>query len=733
MARNEAESAQKLKDNSKDFLRSSSGLHLREYQIKAIDKVEEVILKHPERKRVLLAMATGTGKTRTVMGLCYRLIQTNRFKRILFLVDRTVLALQALNGFKDNKIEDLMTFHDMYKVDDMKKTIPDIDTRLHFATVQSLVKRLFYQEDDNQQPTIDTYDCIIVDEAHRGYLLDKEMDDEELEFKDQRDYVSKYRMVLDYFDAFAVGLTATPALHTQEIFGKAIFNYSYREAVIDGFLIDHEPPFILKTHLSEEGIVWQKGEKPRGYDKETNEIVDLDQLEDELKIEVEGFNRLVLTENFNRAVIGELVNHLDPEGEEKTLVFAVTDEHADLIVKLFKEAFSEIGIEPGDDMIRKITGKAYHVEELVKRYKNEKFPNIAVTVDLLTTGIDVPNICNLVFMRRVKSRILYEQMLGRATRRCEEIGKEVFRIYDAVRIYEALEDFTNMKPVTPNPTTTFQQLAEELEQINSQERVKKQVEQLIAKLQRKKQKVKKSQADMFKHLTGGKEVEEYLDMLKNLPADEVREVIRKQMPVWQFLDELKSDYTPQLYSEHADEFKEMERGYGKARKPEDYIESFKEYVLENLNTITAIKLICTKPTDLDRESLKSLYLELDKAGFTDLSLRQAWKAAKNEAIAADIISFIRTMALGSNLVDHETRIRKAVDRIRQSREWNKVQEKWLDRFEKQLLQENILQKEDLNKPPFSEAGGYQRLNKIFREELEEVLDKINQNLYSDVG
>lgn len=185
----------KLEQNSKDFLTSPTGLGLREYQIRAIDKVEEAIINAKERKRALLAMATGTGKTRTIMGLCYRLIQSNRFKRILFLVDRTALGIQAINAFRDNKVDDLKTFADIYQVELLSKALPDVDTRLHFATVQSMVKRLFYKDDDTpgEIPTVDTYDCIIIDEAHRGYLLDREIDDGDLEFKNQEDYVSKYR------------------------------------------------------------------------------------------------------------------------------------------------------------------------------------------------------------------------------------------------------------------------------------------------------------------------------------------------------------------------------------------------------------------------------------------------------------------------------------------------------------------------------------------------------------
>ncbi|MBT1706331.1 type I restriction-modification system endonuclease [Chryseosolibacter indicus] len=726
----------KLKDNSKDFLQSKSGLGLREYQIKAIDKVEEAIVNASGRKRVLLAMATGTGKTRTIMGLCYRLIQSNRFKRILFLVDRTALGIQAINAFRDNKIDDLKTFSDIYRVDEMKKAIPDVDTRLHFATVQSLVKRLFYKDDEEpgEIPTIDTYDCIIIDEAHRGYLLDKEINEGDLEFKNQQDYVSKYRKVLDYFDAFAIGLTATPALHTTEIFGKPVYNYSYREAVIDGFLVDHEPPIRIKTKLSEEGIIWEKGEKPKVYEKETNSIKELDALEDELKIEVEQFNKLVLTESFNRTVVKQLVQYLDPEGSEKTLVFAASDPHADLLVQLFKEEFKEIGIEPGDNAIAKITGKSYDPLELIKLFKNERFPNIAVTVDLLTTGIDVPAITNLVFMRRVRSRILYEQMLGRATRLCEEIKKETFRIFDAVGIYEALEDYTNMKPVVPNPSTTFKGLVDEIQHFESnEERLKLQIEQIIAKLQRKGRRITHEAEERFAFVSGGKGVSEYISMLKDLPVNNAIAEILKSNDLWTFLDEFKPSPSHQLWSDPQDEAREPERGYGKGKKPEDYITGFKKFLEENENKIAAIKLIRTRPTELDRRSLKELYMLLDNEGYTDLQLRHAWKDVRNEDIAADLISFIRTLSLGTSLVPHDVRIKNAVDKIRKMRKWNMVQTKWLDRFEAQLKHETILQKEDLDRPPFSEEGGFKKLDKVFENNLESILQQLNENLYSETA
>lgn len=716
----------RLQVSEYDYLQNPSGLGLRYYQIDAIKAVEEKLINHPEDKRSLLVMATGTGKTRTTIGLAYRFIKSDRFKRILFLTDRRLLASQALGSFKDNKVEDINTFSNIYKIEEMKNAYPETETRLHFATVQSMVKRLFYS--DKETLAIDAYDCIIIDEAHRGYNLDKEINEEDLSFKDENDYVGQYKKVIEYFNAYIIGLTATPALHTTEIFGKPVHNYSYREAVIDGFLTDHEPPYIIKTNLSENGILWEKGEKPKAFNPETNGIEELAELEDELLVEIEQFNKLVITEPFNRAVVKELVQNIDPEGDEKTLIFAVRDFHADLIVDLLKEEYAEIGIDVPEGAIQKLTGKVYDVENLTKRFKNEKFPNIVVTVDLLTTGIDVPQITNLVFLRRVRSRILFEQMLGRATRLCPEINKQFFKIYDAVRVYEALEHFTQMKTVS-NPSISFQRLIEELDFIDTPERSKKQLEQIVAKLQRKKKQINEGQLEQFMYFAQGDSPEDFIKNLLDIEGQDVKKVLTNYASLWDFLD--KKVYQPkmQLLSDHHDEVIGIERGYGKASKPEDYIENFKQFIEENRNTILALKTICTKPSDLDRKSLKELKLLLDEKGFNIPTLNIAWKNAKNQDIAADIISYIRTLALDTVLVSHEDRIKNAITKVKAMKSWNMHQLKWIERFEKQLLHEDIFDKEFINQT-FKEEGGLARIQKIFNNELDQVIALLNDNLFT---
>ena len=152
----------------------------------------------------------------------YRLIKSKKCRRILFLVDRSSLGRQTEDALKDTKIEGY-SFADIYDVKSLEDMTPEVETKVHIATVQGMVRRLFYN-DNEQLPSVGQYDFIIVDEAHRGYTSDREMSEEELLFRDQNDYISQYRRVIDYFDAACLGLTATPALHTTEIFGMPILS-----------------------------------------------------------------------------------------------------------------------------------------------------------------------------------------------------------------------------------------------------------------------------------------------------------------------------------------------------------------------------------------------------------------------------------------------------------------------------------------------------------------------------
>lgn len=726
-----------LQEMPYDLLRDKDGLNLREYQMKAIRAAEQAIIDGQDT--ALLAMATGTGKTRTILGMIYRFLKTGRFRRILFLVDRTALGEQAQDVFKEVKLEDLMTLDDIYNIKGLDEKSMDKETRIQVSTVQGMVKRLLYNEGETMFAVTD-YDLIIIDEAHRGYILDKEMGEDELLYRDQRDYVSKYRSVVEYFDAAKIALTATPAKHTTEIFGRPVFTYSYREAVIEGYLVDHDAPHLLGTALSKNGIHYAAGETVAIYDPVTKEITNSDELEDELHFDVETFNRQVITEPFNRAVLEEITKDIDPDSPEqgKTLVYAVDDQHADLIVAILKELYTSRGVD--NDAIMKITGSVgggnkKKVLEAIKRFKNERFPSIAITVDLLTTGIDVPEITSLVFMRKVKSRILYEQMLGRATRLCPNIHKTHFEIYDAVGVYDDLSDMNTMKPVVANPSATFEQLLDGLAAMEEAQQVQYQINQIIAKVQRKKRGMDKAAMEQFMDLAGGLDPTQFIsDVLGRSPADAKARLLGCDT-LFALLNEVhESGRRPVVISDKADHLVSHERGYGKGSRPEDYLDAFADYVKNNMNEIAALNIVCTRPKELTRDTLKTLRLTLDREGFTAQQLSTAVSALTNEEIVADMISLIRRYAIGSTLLSHEARIRRAVERLERAHYFSKQEINWLGRMEKYLLEESVLNITVFDEDGrFKSQGGFTKINKVFRNELESIVLELNEYLYDDGG
>lgn len=721
-----------------DFLRDKDGLNLRQYQLNAIQAAENAVING--QKNILLAMATGTGKTRTVLGMIYRFLKTGRFNRILFLVDRTALGEQAEDVFNEVKLEDLKTLNDIYDIKTLEDAVFEDETKVHIATVQGMVKRLLYN-DEERQPSVTDYDLIVIDEAHRGYLLDKEMGEDELLYRDQLDYQSKYRMVIEYFDAVKIALTATPALHTTQIFGKPVFKYTYREAVIEGYLVDYDAPHKIKTQFNTEGIKYSKGETLALYDPVTHEITNSEVLQDEMNFDVEKFNKQIITPSFNRTVLEEIARDIDPEDvmQGKTLIYAVDDEHADLIVKILKEIYTNYGID--NDAIMKITGSVAggnkrKVQEAIKRFKNERFPSIAVTVDLLTTGIDVPEITTLVFMRRVKSRILFEQMLGRATRLCPKINKTHFEIYDPVGVYDSLEEVNTMQPVSADPKTTFAQLLDGLEVLEDEAHIKNAVAQIIAKLQRVKRRLTKEEVNEFKDLAAGLTVEGFIQKIESLSAAEARNTLLMEASLLEMLDDKyrHGGYT-KVISDKQDKFLIRERGFGKnEQRPEDYIEAFEDFVKNNVNEIAALNIICTRPKELTRETLKSLRMALAQNGFTTQQLNTAVSEITSEEITADIISLVRRYAIGSPLVSHQARIRRAVDKLKKAHNFSKVELNWLSRIESYLLNESVMNVKVFDEDErFKTNGGYKRLNQIFRNNLEGIITELNEYLYDDGG
>jgi type I restriction enzyme R subunit len=720
-----------------DFLKDENGLHLRDYQLKAVQAVDDAV--RSGKQTALLAMATGTGKTRTVLGMIYRFLKTKRFKRILFLVDRNALGVQAQDVFKEVKLESLQTLDQIYNIKELTDKLIDAETAVHVATVQGMVKRIMYAEGEERIPAISDYDLIIIDEAHRGYILDKEMAEAEQLYRDQRDYQSKYRYVLDYFNAVKIALTATPALQTTEIFGEPVYTYTYREAVLDGYLIDHDAPHQLKTKLSEQGIKIKKGDPVKYIDKKTGKINSA-YMDDDLDFDVEQFNRKVIVPEFNRAVLAEIAKNLYPDAPEtygKTLIYAATDSHADMIVSILQELFAKEQLD--SDAIMKITGSVANgdqkkIQEKIKRFKNERFPSIVVTVDLLTTGIDVPEITTLVFMRCVKSRILFEQMLGRATRRCDKIGKDHFEIYDPVGVYDSLQSVVTM-PAVANPQISMKHLLEQLAETEEPEAITDIAKQLALKLRRRMNRLDEQAKKEFV-LATGKDVAVFAGELQRAEAAEAKALLQQHKAALAKLEEYRAggNMGGMIY-EGEDELTSHTRGYGAQKtKPRDYLQDFAAYLKSHANEIAALNIICTRPKDLTKAQLKELLLTLDANGFTELQLNNAYSEYTNSTMVAGIISLIRRYMLGTELVSKNSQLSRAFDKLNKQHKFTPAQQKWLEIIRSYMQQQDILSVEAFKEDKrLQRLGGYARAQKIFADNLESIVSEFNGYLYEDGG
>lgn len=699
---------------------------LRHYQQEAITAIESAI--GDGRDTALVSMATGTGKTRMAIALMYRALKHRRFRRILFLVDRNALADQTLDSLENATLEGLLKFTQTYGVAKPADRELAKETRVHVATIQSMVARVLGGGEG--RPTPGMYDFIIVDEAHRGYSLDAELREDDIEFRSTDDYLSKYRRVLDYFDAVKVGLTATPALQTTEIFGAPVYRYSYRQAVIDGYLTDHLPPKRIVTALNQSGVAFKGGEEVDIVDPDTGEI-DRATLPDDLGFEVQEFNKRVYTPGFNRAVAEAIATEIPPTDPGKTLIFAARDDHADVLVQMLKEALAAEHGELPDDTVMKITSTVDRPRDQIRRFRSDARPKYVVTVDMLTTGIDIPKITNLVFVRRVNSRILYDQMIGRATRLCPEIGKTEFRIFDAVDLYDNLQAMTDMRPVVANPNLSFAQLFVDL--ARAPDDVSRQLvkDQIVARLRRRLPRLSNQQAEQIEAISD-QHAENLADTLNAMTAEEVAAFLGQHARLAATLDEppARGRRPGVPIYEGEDEVIAIEDIFKDGLTPEDYIEAFERYVRENRNAVAGMIAVTQRPRELTRKQLKELALSLDEQGFSETNLRRAYGRARNADIAAHIAGFVRQAALGDALVPYATRVENALDRIEAARDWTREQRQWLRRIGRALKEYPVVDHETFDAPALRQFGGWTRGDRDFDGQLEQVLGDINERIWS---
>lgn len=447
---------------------------LRDCQVEAVGGLEQSMAQN--HRRALVQMATGAGKTFTACTLSYRLLAHTGFRRILFLADRANLVRQTRDEYLAFRPPGTgRSFSEIYNVQKLGAAGLDKDAQVVIATIQRVYSALTGKElaeEDEEQSSfegvgaeterlvaynpsipIESFDLIITDECHRSIY-------------------GTWRQVLEYFDAFTVGLTATPSLHTLGFFGRnLVAQYPYERSVVDGVNVGFEV-FRIRTEIGERGATVKAGYELPVRDKRTR-AQRYETLEADFSYTPDQIDRTVLVPNQIRTVLetyrDSLFTELFPGRSEvpKTLIFAKDDHHAEEITGIVREVFGK-----GNDFAKKITYKTDggDPEALIRAFRNDYNPRIAITVDMIATGTDVKPLEVLIFLRDVKSELYFEQMKGRGARtitpeKLREVtpdaeAKTRFVLIDAVGVSESLK--TVSQPLERDRAVSFDKLIDEI-------------------------------------------------------------------------------------------------------------------------------------------------------------------------------------------------------------------------------------------------------------------------------
>lgn len=728
---------------------------LRPYQIDACKAMEQAIVNR--KRQMLVAMATGTGKTFTLVNEVYRLMKSGAGRRILFLVDRRALAAQAVRAFASYEPEPGLKFDQIYEVysqrfqrEDFEEDEP-FDPKVlpasylkdpkpghafvYVCTIQRMTINLFGRQavfgmgdedaDDDAEPLpipIHAFDVIVADECHRGYSTAE---------------ISIWRDTLDHFDAVKIGLTATPAAHTKAYFRDVVYRYEYERAVREGFLVDYDAVRI-KSNVRMKGIFLQEGEQVGMVDTETG-LEKMDALEDEREFPTTEIEQKITAPDSNQKIVEELRKYADQHEQEfkrfpKMLIFAANDlphtSHADQLVDICRDVFGR-----GDAFVQKITGRVDRPLQRIREFRNRPNPGIVVSVDMLSTGVDIPDLEFIVMLRPVKSRILFEQMLGRGTRKGERFpDKSHFTVFDCFD-GTLLEYFRKATAITAEPPDKpSRSISEIIEDIWSNRDRPYNIRCLVKRLQRIDKEMSGEARELFARFIPDGDMMRYASGLAaRLSVDFAGAM--KLLKDKGFQDLLK-DYPRRkrvFYVAHAVEDKvESQRlvrdAAGVEWKPEDYLIAFARFVQENEAQVEAIRILLNRPKEWGTDALVELRQTLATAPqrFTVENLQQVHAVRYHKALV-DIISMVKHAVRDQEpLLTAAERVDRALTKITKGQKFKPAQQRWLDRIRQHLVTNLTIDREDFDALPiFTRDGGWAVADRIFDGKLKKLISELN--------
>lgn len=765
---------------------------LRECQINAITKLEKSFREN--RPKALIQMATGSGKTFTAITSIYRLLKFAKAKRILFLVDTKNLGEQAEQEFLNYiPVDDNRKFTELYNVQRLKSSYVASDSQVCISTIQrlySILKGTELEEtaeeenpnerwqpkevqpiEYNEKIPIEFFDFIVIDECHRSIY-------------------NLWKQVLDYFDAFEIGLTATPDARTVAYFEQnMVSEYSHEMAVADGVNVGYDV-FIIDTHITKHGGTLKMGEyvehRERLSRKKRMELQDEDETysSQQLDKDVVNPNQIAtIIRTFKENLPAIFSDRTDGSGQfevPKTLIFAKTDSHADDIIQAVRKEFAE-----ENRFCKKITYKASEdPKSVLAQFRNDFYPRIAVTVDMIATGTDVKPLECLLFMRDVKSRNYFEQMKGRGTRTIPlddlkkvtpsaKITKDHFVIVDAIGVTKSLK--TDSRPLEKKPGVPLKDLLFAVAVGNRDEEL---FTSLANRLTRLDKQITEREKQQFEKISSGKSVSQVVkDLLNAYNPDTIEDLrlkIEKENPgaspdekekaifnlQSSILNAAGSVFTGELneYIENVRKAHEqkidlqnpdtvLNAGWDKdnKQKAETLIKDFNEWLQQHKDELTALQIFYSQPyrrRELTYTMIKEV-LEKLVAERPMLAPLQIWRCyeqlervtgqPKNELMA--LVSLLRNVtgmdaALNdfSKTVDKNFRDWMLKQNAGQHNRFTEEQTAWLRMIKDYVATSYHIEKDDFDLSPFNAQGGLSKMWQLFGDSTENIIEELNEVL-----
>lgn len=767
---------------------------LRDCQINAITKLESSFKEF--KPKALIQMATGSGKTFTAISFIYRLLKFTEAKRILFLVDTKNLGEQAEQEFMSFlPNDDNRKFTELYGVHRLKSSYVPTDNHVYISTIQRLysilkgteLEEAAEEENPNErwQPKepmpvvyneklpIEFFDFIVIDECHRSIY-------------------NLWMQVIQYYDAFQIGLTATPDNRTFGYFNQNIVSeYTHEQAIADGVNVGFDV-FLIETQITQQGGTIWKGEyverreklsrKKRWELQDENENYTANQLDKEI---VNPNQIRLIIKTFKEHLPEIFPDRLTDKGEfeiPKTLIFAKTDSHADDIINIVREEFGE-----GNSFCKKITyrNKDEDPKSVLAQFRNDYFPRIAVTVDMIATGTDVKPLECLLFMRDVRSRNYFEQMKGRGTRiitlddlrkvtPTAKHTKDHFVIVDAVGVTKSIK--SDSRPLEKKPGVPLKDLLGAIAVGNRDEEL---FSSLANRLTRLEKQVTEHEKQQFSEKAEGKTLKQVVnellqaynpDVLDDLKAKVETEMVgespmAKEEAFNKLHDELKEKAANVFHSSDLREYIDnvrraheqtiditnpdtlLNKGWAtdNKEKAENLVADFKTWIAQHQDEITALQIFYTQPYRRRELNYKMIQEVLEKLKLERplLAPMQVWRAyeqlekatgsPKSELIA--LVSLLRRISgVDSTLIDYSNKVdlnfRDWIlkKNAGQHNRFTEEQMQWLRMIKDHIATSIHLDADDLDYTPFDAEGGKGKMWQLFGEQMNEIIKELNEAL-----